>query len=314
MSLFALTLSPLVRAEWVIGVEVTFILYALLSFIAVSTYAAKKIRAGRLINGRAAPRPFSIPPAGAWLFGINMAALLVMPSVLYIIAVLGGLLLVCAIDGQRAQGRALLPQAGGWLFALNILTLLLMQSPLYMVLVVAGLVVLLFECGRTARQQFGLARLTASQLVRWSLLICGAVIVVVSPLMGLLNFVLNAVHLSHPEQQSVETFRQFTRPSQIFDFMIQAVVIAPMIEELFFRGFLLTFLKNYTSAWTAMVLSAGVFAVAHVNLGSMLPLWVLGIVLAVAYEHTGSLLLPMGIHACFNLATGLSLLMDKGNS
>jgi membrane protease YdiL (CAAX protease family) len=87
-----------------------------------------------------------------------------------------------------------------------------------------------------------------------------------------------------------------------------------MIEELFFRGYFLTFLKNYTSTWLAIILSGGVFAFAHLNLGAVLPLWFLGVVLGVAYQHTGSLLVPMGIHACFNLATGLSLLMDKGNS
>ena len=48
------------------------------------------------------------------------------------------------------------------------------------------------------------------------------------------------------------------------------------------------------------------------NLVAALPLWFLGIVLGLAYEHTGSLLLPIGIHACFNLATALSLLVDKG--
>jgi len=64
----------------------------------------------------------------------------------------------------------------------------------------------------------------------------------------------------------------------------------------------------------AIVLSAGVFAFAHLNLGAALPLWFLGIVLGVAYEHTGCLIVPMSVHACFNLATGLSVLLDKGNS
>jgi hypothetical protein len=95
--------------------------------------------------------------------------------------------------------------------------------------------------------------------------------------------------------------------------MIQAVLISPLIEELFFRGFLYTFLKNYTSTWMALVLSAGVFAFVHVNLGSVVQLWSLGVILGMAYEHTGAILLPMGIHACFNFVTALSLLLDKGN-
>ena len=123
----------------------------------------------------------------------------------------------------------------------------------------------------------------------------------------------DALHLSHPEQQSVEVFRQFTKMSQVVGFMIVAVVIAPMIEELFFRGFLLTYLKTHVPTWVAIIISAAVFAVAHQNLDSVLPLWILGIVLGVAYEHTGSILLPMGIHACFNLTTALTLLAQKAS-
>jgi membrane protease YdiL (CAAX protease family) len=62
------------------------------------------------------------------------------------------------------------------------------------------------------------------------------------------------------------------------------------------------------------VLSAGIFAFAHLNIGAAIPLWFFGIVLGMAYEHTGSLLVPISIHSCFNLATGLSLLLEKGNS
>ena len=135
-----------------------------------------------------------------------------------------------------------------------------------------------------------------------------------TPLMEVSVWALDALQMPHPEQQSVETFRQYSQASAILFFMLQAVFVFPAIEELFFRGFLLTFLKNYTSTWLAIVLSAGVFAFAHLNLGIVLPLWFLGIALGVAYEHTGSLLVPMCIHACFNLTTGLSLLMDKGSS
>jgi hypothetical protein len=133
-----------------------------------------------------------------------------------------------------------------------------------------------------------------------------------TPLTQASAWALDFYNVPHPEQQSVETFRQFNQSYTIFGFMLQAVIVFPVIEELFFRGFLLTFLKNYTSVWPAIILSAGVFAFAHLNLGAVLPLWFLGIILGMAYEHTGSLLVPIGIHACFNLATGLSLLMDKG--
>jgi membrane protease YdiL (CAAX protease family) len=112
----------------------------------------------------------------------------------------------------------------------------------------------------------------------------------------------------------VESFLQLANPSLIGWFIFQAVILSPIVEELFFRGFLLTYLKNYTTPALAIVLSGGVFACAHLNLGAFVPLWFLGIVLGIAYEHTGSLMVPMTIHGCFNLATALNLLLDKGNS
>jgi membrane protease YdiL (CAAX protease family) len=314
MILLAIPLRQQMHVELLLLVKLASLLYVLLSFIGVATYTAKKVHAGRLINGRSAPLAFSIPPAGKWLLVFNVFALLFVQSAVYLGAVVIGILLLIAANRRASSDSVILFPAAAWLFALNVIVLLLMQSPYYMIVVVTGLMILLVESRRTAQEQFGLDRLSVWQVAKWSLLTCGAVILVLAPLTELIKVGLDALHLSHPDQQSVEKFRQYTDPSDIMDFMIQAVLIAPIIEELFFRGFPLTFLKKYTSTWVALVLSAGVFAFAHVNLGSVLPLWFLGIVLGVAYEHTGSILLPMGIHACFNLTTALGLLIDKGSS
>jgi len=207
-----------------------------------------------------------------------------------------------------------MPALSGWFFIISVVGLIYLQSPLYAIIVLVGLAGVLAENKRTAQTQFGLDRLKPSKALTWGLLVFGAVMLVETPLTEASAWVLDALQVPHPEQQSVETFRQYSQASTIWLFMLQAVFVFPVIEELFFRGFLLTFLKNYTSTWMAIILGAGVFAFAHLNLGVALPLWFLGIVLGVAYEHTGSLIVPIGIHACFNLATGLSLLMDKGNS
>jgi len=202
----------------------------------------------------------------------------------------------------------------GFFFAASVLVLVFLQSLFYPMVVLFGLAGVLLQDGRTAWEQFGLGRLRPMQVLNWSLLGCGAVILVGNPLYQAAGWLMDLVHVPHPEQESVETFRQYNQSSAILGFMFQAVFLFPVIEELFFRGFLLTFLKKYTSTWLALVLSAGVFAFAHVNLDAVLPLWFLGVVLGMAYEQTGSLLLPMGIHACFNLVTALNLLLDKGGN
>jgi hypothetical protein len=266
MTLFALTLSPAVRAELLSFVQGLFILFVLVSFICVAGYTAKQIRAGRFFTSENAPLPLGMPAMS------------------------------------------------GWFFVLSVVGLIYLQSPLYAIIVLVGTAGVLAENRRTAQAQFGLDRVKPSKALTWGLLVFGAIMLVETPLTQASTWVLDFCNVPHPEQQSVETFRQYNKSFTILWFLFQAVLLFPMIEELFFRGFLQTFLKNYTSTWLAIILSGGVFAFAHLNLGAVLPLWFLGIVLGVAYEHTGCLLVPMGIHACFNLATGLSLLMDKGSS
>lgn len=198
------------------------------------------------------------------------------------------------------------------IFLCTVILLLAVQSIFYAVVVLLGISVVLIENRRTAAEQFGFRRLTLRQLAIWSILICGAVIFIEAPLSQLMVTLLDMFHLPHPEQASVEMFKTMDRPSVIVLFILQATVLFPWIEELFFRGFLQTYLRGYLSTLPALLISSGVFAIAHANLGAMIPLWVLGLVLSVAYEHTGCLLLPIGVHACWNLFTALGLLYQKG--
>jgi membrane protease YdiL (CAAX protease family) len=82
-----------------------------------------------------------------------------------------------------------------------------------------------------------------------------------------------------------------------------AVVVAPFCEETVFRGFLYPVAKRFAGPWVAAVFSGLVFAAAHDNVPALLPLFVLGAGLSVAYELTGSLWAPIFIHFCFNGAT-----------
>jgi membrane protease YdiL (CAAX protease family) len=218
------------------------------------------------------------------------------------------------INNGNAPLALTMPHLAGWFFVISVIDLIFLEPSLYILLVLIGTVGVLLENGRTAQTQFGFDRLNPVRAISWSLLAFGAVMLVETPLTEVSSWALDNLHIVHPEQESVETFREYNDPASIFLFLFQAVFLSPIIEELFFRGFLLTFLKNYTSTWMAIILSAGVFACVHLNLGAFIPLWFLGIFLGLAYEHTGSLLVPMGIHGCFNLATGLFLLLDKGNS
>lgn len=84
-----------------------------------------------------------------------------------------------------------------------------------------------------------------------------------------------------------------------------AAVVAPIAEEVFFRGFLQTFLVNVLhNRWLAIVLASLAFGSVHVSQAYAIPaLAVLAVLIGYTYERTGSLLPPMAIHAAFNLKT-----------
>jgi len=82
--------------------------------------------------------------------------------------------------------------------------------------------------------------------------------------------------------------------------VVHVMLLAPVAEEVAFRGLLYRFMRTLTVPALAMAASAVVFAMMHASLGQCLWALVLGLVAAVAYEHTRSLLTPIIIHGLFN--------------
>jgi uncharacterized protein len=79
-------------------------------------------------------------------------------------------------------------------------------------------------------------------------------------------------------------------------------VIAPVVEEMLFRGvFLHSFLKQYPRN-AAIVHSAGVFGMAHMNVHQFMLAFLIGLLLGKLYERTASLLPCILVHACLNTA------------
>ena len=83
-----------------------------------------------------------------------------------------------------------------------------------------------------------------------------------------------------------------------------AVVMAPLSEELLYRGLLQSLLRRWLSRpWSAILVTSAVFAVVHSSLYKDWPaLFMLSVVLGYNYERTGRLVAPIVIHALFNAA------------
>ena len=67
-------------------------------------------------------------------------------------------------------------------------------------------------------------------------------------------------------------------------------------------------LRRALPAWAAAAVSAALFAWIHGSALAFAPLFALGVLLALAYERSGTLLVPVYIHAFFN-ATSLAFLI-----
>lgn len=94
---------------------------------------------------------------------------------------------------------------------------------------------------------------------------------------------------------------------------LSAVIAAPIAEEIFFRGIILEgFLKNY-SPQKAIVCSALMFGIYHLNPWQAIGATVSGLVIGWIYWRTRSLVPGIFLHASNNLAT-FSILYLSGNS
>ncbi len=98
-------------------------------------------------------------------------------------------------------------------------------------------------------------------------------------------------------------------PLALACFALTAMVLAPLFEETLFRGVLLPVLGQRLGGTAAVGISASVFALAHLSLGELMPLFVLGIGLGLLRWHSGRLASSVIAHALWNGLTFANLLL-----
>ena len=109
-------------------------------------------------------------------------------------------------------------------------------------------------------------------------------------------------------QDSVRLLRETSDPTLLVLMVLMAVVVAPVCEELVFRGYLYPAARHFAGPLAGALASGLVFGAAHGALAPLPALFVFGCVLAWCYEKTRSLWAPVVVHVCFNAATVLSSL------
>ena len=83
-------------------------------------------------------------------------------------------------------------------------------------------------------------------------------------------------------------------------FAIIAAVVAPLAEETFFRGFAFQVIKKRYGCGWGIFLSALLFSLAHLSPSGLVPIFILGLMLAWLYNKTQSIWPCIIVHAAYN--------------
>jgi uncharacterized protein len=101
--------------------------------------------------------------------------------------------------------------------------------------------------------------------------------------------------------EAPEQLPKIEHGAELFLAGIAVVIVAPIAEELFFRGFLHQAFRRWRGPTQAMLLSSFVFALAHISPVIMPSIFALGVILAYLFEKRGSVVATIAAHMSYNL-------------
>lgn len=115
------------------------------------------------------------------------------------------------------------------------------------------------------------------------------------------NVILVALGVDTQGQEILDLFNQLDSPGW---FIFMGAIFAPLVEEIFFRGFLFQGFRQKYGWKIGIVLSSFVFAAAHLDPVAFIPTFVLGAALAYLYHRSNSIWPGVILHFSVN-AVGL---------
>lgn len=97
----------------------------------------------------------------------------------------------------------------------------------------------------------------------------------------------------------------------LFILVTQIILLGPLAEELFFRGFIYSLLrKRYSFILSCLPLSLG-FSLLHRSPQNILPLFIISVTLCYLYEKTQNITAPVIFHSLFNSLNLILILITK---
>ncbi len=164
-------------------------------------------------------------------------------------------------------------------------------------LVLAGLSIGVLKAGTPVWPRLGLQSVRVSWVLRTGLTGGLTLFVAVVATGLLINYFYPVTWQSQPLIQAI---KNISGPGELLVALLIGVVLAPLGEEIFFRGLLFTRLRDRFGLYIALALSSLLFAVVHFDLARLMPLAVGGFGLAWIYQKTRSLYPAVVAHGVWN--------------
>ena len=120
-----------------------------------------------------------------------------------------------------------------------------------------------------------------------------------------------------PMPKSLPIYKLFGTTASAYALAAYGVLVAPWVEELFFRGFLYPVLARRLGLPAAVLLTSLSFMLIHISQlgGAWLPLLILfcvGTIFTLARAWTGSVAVPFVIHTFYNATLFAGLFFSTG--
>jgi len=136
---------------------------------------------------------------------------------------------------------------------------------------------------------------------KWGVIGLGCGLMVLSFIFNLIYGRFLAIFNLRAQVDLIPIFAKLSSPWWL---LVAGVVIAPVVEEVFFRGFLFAGLRKNYSWQKAAVISSALFALIHVQATAMIPIFILGYIFAYLYYRSNSIWPGILMHVTTN-ALGL---------
>ncbi len=117
-------------------------------------------------------------------------------------------------------------------------------------------------------------------------------------LTGFYTWIINVT--GSPEtQQAIQSLKNAPE-AHLIPMAVSAIVVAPIVEEFFFRGFIFRLLSCRIGVVAAALLSSLYFGAVHLSLVQTTTLTIFAVVQCFLYTKTRSIIYPIILHAVFN--------------